>query len=236
MVGRQTRRNCPFCQHPSRDTMEQNIRIGLIDVQDMDRNQDWPEGTAHRHMRRHSGEYHNNSNSDCPLCTHPERANIEVAILERLIDIDQMAEDLEVSSSALSHHMENHTQPVIQRQAAIEALPMAITSVADAIRQTDNNLQRLNGLFNDHLNLMQAEREETGMLDYKGLDAAVKLHREVRDTLGDLAKHLSTAENIENSQQVNVLTVIQAHFSEKSPDEWRMMRKALADAGVLGDE
>jgi hypothetical protein len=94
----------------------------------------------------------------------------------------------------------------------------------------------LNGLFNDHLNLMEAERMESGMLDYKGLDVAVKLHREVRDTLGDLAKHLSSAENIENSQQVNVLTVIQAHFSEKSPDEWRVLRKALAEAGVLGDE
>ena len=141
-----------------------------------------------------------------------------------------------MASSALSHHMEMHTQPIIQRQAAIEAIPNAITSVTDAIRQTDNNLQRLNGLFNDHLNLMEAERMESGMLDYKGLDVAVKLHREVRDTLGDLAKHLSTAESVETSQQVNVLTVIQAHFSEKSPEEWRVLRKALAEAGVLGDE
>lgn len=141
-----------------------------------------------------------------------------------------------MASSALSHHMEMHTQPIIQRQAAIEAIPNAITSVADAIRQTDNNLQRLNGLFNDHLNLMEAERMESGMLDYKGLDVAVKLHREVRDTLGDLAKYLSTAESVETSQQVNVLTVIQAHFSEKSPEEWRVLRKALAEAGVLGDE
>ena len=236
MVGRQTRRNCPFCQHPSRDAFEQSVQNGLVDVVDLDRQQDWQEGTAHRHMRRHSGNYHNNSNSDCPLCTHPERANIEASILNRIIGIDEMAEELDMASSALSHHMEMHTQPIIQRQAAIEAIPNAITSVTDAIRQTDNNLQRLNGLFNDHLNLMEAERMESGMLDYKGLDVAVKLHREVRDTLGDLAKHLSTAESVETSQQVNVLTVIQAHFSEKSPEEWRVLRKALAEAGVLGDE
>ena len=236
MVGRQTRRNCPFCQHPSRDAFEQSVQNGLVDVVDLDRQQDWQEGTAHRHMRRHSGNYHNNSNSDCPLCTHPERANIEASILNRIIGIDEMAEELDMASSALSHHMEMHTQPIIQRQAAIEAIPNAITSVTDAIRQTDNNLQRLNGLFNDHLNLMEAERIESGMLDYKGLDVAVKLHREVRDTLGDLAKHLSTAESVETSQQVNVLTVIQAHFSEKSPEEWRVLRKALAEAGVLGDE
>tara|TARA_R100000329_G_scaffold133250_1_gene112933 strand:- start:382 stop:1092 length:711 start_codon:yes stop_codon:yes gene_type:complete len=236
MVGRQTRRNCPFCQHPSRDAFEQSVQNGLVDVVDLDRQQDWQEGTAHRHMRRHSGNYHNNSNSDCPLCTHPERANIEASILNHIIGIDEMAEELDMASSALSHHMEMHTQPIIQRQAAIEAIPNAITSVTDAIRQTDNNLQRLNGLFNDHLNLMEAERMESGMLDYKGLDVAVKLHREVRDTLGDLAKHLSTAESVETSQQVNVLTVIQAHFSEKSPEEWRVLRKALAEAGVLGDE
>ena len=76
---------------------------------------------------------------------------------------------------------------------------------------------------------------ETGTLDYKGLDTAVKLHREVRDTLSELAEWMEKAEAVGGNEQVNVLTVIQAHFSEKSPEEWRVMRKALADAGVLED-
>jgi len=63
----------------------------------------------------------------------------------------------------------------------------------------------------------------------------VKLHKEIRDTLSDLAVYLEKAEAIGSNEQVNVLTVIQAHFSEKSPDEWRVLRKALAEAGVLED-
>ena len=62
---------------------------------------------------------------------------------------------------------------------------------------------------------------------------AVQLHREVRETLNDLAKWSETMESLDKSQSVNVITVIQAHFAEKSPDEWRVLRNALAEAGVL---
>ena len=58
-------------------------------------------------------------------------------------------------------------------------------------------------------------------------------HREVRETLNDLAKWSETMESLDKSQSVNVITVIQAHFAEKSPDEWRVLRNALAEAGVL---
>jgi len=235
MVGRKTRQNCPFCQHSQRDAYEQNIRIGLLEVEELDRDQEWAEGTTHRHMRRHSGEYHNNSNSQCPLCTHPERANIEEAILNGLVGIDDMAVDLEITSTALSQHMEEHSTPIIQRQVAIETLPDAIDSVQTAMQQTERNLQRLNNLFNDHVDLLREEQAEDGMLDYKGLDTAVKLHREIRDTLSDIGVYLERAEAIGSNAQVSVLTVIQAHFSEKSPDEWRVLRKALSEAGVLED-
>jgi hypothetical protein len=235
MVGRRTRRNCPFCQHPSRDAFERNIRLGLIEAADIDREQEWAEGTAHRHMRRHAGEYHNNSNSECPLCTHPERANIEEAILNHIVPLDAMAMDLDITVDALSHHMENHASPIIQRQVAIETLPSALTTVQATMGQTERNLQRLNSLFNDHVDLMREEQNEEGSLDYKGLDTAVRLHKEIRDTLSDLGQYLERAEGIGSNEQVNVLTVIQAHFSEKSPDEWRILRKALAEAGVLED-
>jgi len=229
------RRNCSFCQHESRDRYEEQIRIGLLEVFELDLNQDWAEGTAHRHMRRHSGEYHNNSNTECPVCTHPERANLEAAILNGLVGMADMATDLDVTETALAQHIEHHTQPVIQRQVNMEVLPAAIETAHTAMAQTERNLQRLNGLFNDHLDLMQEERQETGTLDYKGLDTAVKLHREVRDTLTDISEYLIKAESLGSNEQVSVLTVIQAHFSEKSPEEWRVMRKALADAGVLED-
>ena len=98
-----------FCQHPQRDAFERNIRLGLVEAE-LDADQSWAEGTAHRHMRRHAGEFHNNSNSECPVCTHPERANIEEAVLNHIVPIDAMADDLEITVDALSHHIQEHTQ------------------------------------------------------------------------------------------------------------------------------
>ncbi len=215
--------------------MERNIRIGLLEVEELDRDQEWAQGTAHRHMRRHSGEYHNNSNDECPCCTHPERANIEEAILNGLVSIEDMAMDLDITSTALSQHMEHHTTPLIQRQATIEVIPSAIDSMRTSMQRTESNLNRLNGLFDDHVDQLREEANETGALDYKGLDTAVKLHREIRDTLRDIGEYLDKAEALGNNDQVNVLTVIQAHFSEKAPDEWRILRAALSEAGVLED-
>jgi len=235
MVGRRTRRNCTFCQHPQRDDFERNIRLGLLEEAELDADQSWAEGTAHRHMRRHAGEFHNNSNSECPVCTHPERANIEEAVLNHIVPVDAMADDLEITVDALSHHIQEHTQPIIQRQVAIETIPQTINTVQGAMRQTERNLQRLNTLFNDHVDIMREEQIEEGTLDYKGLDTAVRLHKEIRDSLSDIGEYLERVEAIGGNEQVNVLTVIQAHFSEKSPDEWRVLRKALADAGVLED-
>ena len=183
MVGRRTRRNCAFCQHPQRDAFERNIRLGLISEAELDADQSWAEGTAHRHMRRHAGEFHNNSNSECPVCTHPERANIEEAVLNHIVPIDAMADDLEITVDALSHHIQEHTQPIIQRQVAIETIPQTITTVQGAMQQTERNLQRLNTLFNDHVDIMREEQLEEGTLDYKGLDTAVRLHKEIRDKL-----------------------------------------------------
>ena len=61
------------------------------------------------------------------------------------------------------------------------------------------------------------------------------MHREVRETLTELAKWMDKMEVIDKSQSVSVITIIQAHFAEKSPEEWRTLRKALANAGVMDE-
>ena len=128
--------------------------------------------------------------------------------------------------------MEHHTTPIIQREVSVEMLPARIDRTA--MRQTENNLQRLNTLFNDHVDLMREEQQETAHLITK-VWHGVKLHREIRDTLSEIGEYLEKLDGVGSNEQVSVLTVIQAHFSEKSPEEWRVMRKALADAGVLED-
>ena len=234
MAGRRTRKNCPFCNHPDRDNLEQQIRTGILATDDLDRDQGWASGTAHRHMRRHSGEYHNNSNHDCPICTHPERAEIESAILDGAATITDFAYELDVDESVVSHHLEKHIQPLIKAAAKVEMIPTAIQSTRDSLMKIEKNMNRLDGIFTLHLDALEAQYIETpDLISPKDIDLAVRLHREIRETLNELAKWMDKMEVIDKSESVNVITVIQAHFAEKAPEEWRVLRNALAEAGVL---
>ncbi len=236
MAGRQTRNNCPFCQHPDRDEIEVQIRTGIHNVKDIDRIHQWAEGTSHRHMRRHSGEFHNHSNSECPLCTHPQRSEIEENILEGYAGIDDFAVELGISGDVISHHLEKHTKPVIQQQVSIEALPSAMKSVTESLQRVEKNLNRLDRLMGrvmDHVENQFDDEEE--MVNMRDVETVFKGHREIRDTLLELAKWMEKAESIENKQSVSVITVMQQYFSEKSPTEWLEIKKRLVAAGVMGE-
>jgi len=235
-MGRRVRKNCLFCSHPEMETLEQQIRTGILDVDALDRDQGWASGTTHRHMRRHSGEYHNNSNHDCPICTHPERSEIESAILDGRGSIEDFAYELDILDTAITHHMEKHTKPVIAKQVDLEMIPSALRSTQDSLVRIENNMNRLDNIF-----ILQLDRLEeqflggSDIINPKDIDLAVRLHREVRETLNDLAKWMDKMQVIDKSQSVSVITVIQAHFAEKSPEEWRVLRNALAEAGVLDE-
>ena len=112
MSGRRIRKNCPFCQHPERDSLELDVRAGCLDTNDIDRDQGWANGVAHRHMRNHAGAFFNESNVDCPVCTHPERIEIETAILDHRATIIDFSEELDIPELTISHHMEKHTKPL----------------------------------------------------------------------------------------------------------------------------
>ncbi len=236
MAGRRTRKNCRFCNHPERDELERQIRTGVIEIDDLDKDQGWASGTAHRHMRRHSGEYHNNSNHDCPVCTHPERIEIETAIMDGRASIEDFAYELEMSESSISNHMEKHIKPIISKQADIEVIPSALASTFDSLSRIESNMNRLDKIFGFQLDRLEEQfLSDSDIINPKDIDLAVRLHREVRETLNELAKWIDKMEVIDKNQSVSVITVIQAHFAEKSPEEWRVLRNALVEAGVFED-
>ena len=236
MAGRKTRNNCPFCQHSERDILEQQIRTGILNNEDLDKNNGWAVGTVHRHMRRHSGEYHNNSNQECPVCTHSERSEIEAAIIDGRASIEDFVFELDITETAINQHMEKHTKPMISKQADLEVIPSALKSTKDSLVRIERNMNRLDRIY--ELQVDRLEEQFLGgseVVNPKDVDLAVRLHREVRETLNDLAVWMDKVEVIDNNQSVSVITVIQAHFAEKSPEEWRVLRNALAEAGVLGE-
>ena len=234
MSGRRVRNNCPFCQHPERDLLEQQIRTSVLEVGGLDRDQGWPSGASHRHMRRHADDYHNNSNPECPICVHTERAEIESAVIDGRASIADFAYELGLTEEVIEQHMKKHTQPLIKREARIEVLPAVLRSVNDSLTRVETNMNRLDNIFGLQLDRLEAQFIETPeIITPKDIELAVRLHREVRETLTELAKWMDKMEVIDKTQSVSVITIIQAHFAEKSPDEWRTLRKALADAGVM---
>jgi len=185
-------------------------------------------------MRRHSGEYHNNSNHDCPVCTHPERSEIEAAIMDGRASIDDFAYELGVDSSIINLHLEKHIAPLIQAQANLEMIPTVLDGVGSALIRIEKNMNRLDQIFGMQLDRLESQFIETpDIISPKDISLAVSLHREVRETLNELAKWSDKMEVLDKNQSINVITVIQAHFAEKSPEEWRVLRNALAEAGVL---
>lgn len=236
MAGRQTRNNCPFCQHPERDLIENQILKGSLDIQDCDYQNQWAEGTTHRHMRRHSGEYYNNSNTQCPLCTNPNRAKIEEAILEGIAGIDDFAVELGIASSLVSTHMEKHTKPIIQQHVSIEVLPNAMKTVHESLSRVEKNMNRLDKLLGRVLEHVENQfDDEDELIQMKDVETALKVHREVRETLVELAKWMEKAETIEDRQSVSILEVLQQYYLEKSPQEWLELKNRLVASGVMNE-
>lgn len=214
--------------------MEGMVTSGSIEVEDIDREQGWAEGTSHRHMRRHSGDYHNNSNTSCPVCTHPDRAVIEQTLSNGAATSDDFAEEIGIAASIIDLHMGSHLHPVVQRAATVEIMPSAIKSAHDSMARVETNMNRLDGLLARFLDMIQNQMDdEEEVVDMKAVDTVIRLHKEVRETLTELGKWLEKAENIDKAQSVSILTVIQQVFTEKSPEVWRELRGELAKAGVL---
>lgn len=67
----------------------------------------------------------------------------------------------------------------------------------------------------------------------RDVETVLKGHREIRDTLLELAKWMEKAESIDDKQSVSVLTVMQQYFVEKSPSEWAELKARLISAGVM---
>ena len=130
--------------------------------------------------------------------------------------------------------MEMHTKPIIQRHVELEALPNAMKSVHESLQRVEKNLNRLDRLMGrviDHVENQFDDEEE--IVNMRDVETVLKGHREIRDTLLELAKWMEKAESIDDKQSVSVLTVMQQYFVEKSPSEWAVLKERLIAAGVM---
>lgn len=199
--------------------MEEGLTSGAIIPKLLDKDMGWREGTADRHFRNHMGEFHMGSNSDCVVCTHPERAEVEQAYFTGGMNSEAIADVIGCSESTVYHHLKHHLKPLVQKSAA-EIVSIASGKEMDMMR---SNLERVNGELD--LFLDDADRNDPAYI--KNL---VSLHKEVRDTLTTMVKFQEkvmgdATQNI----QADTVNILKLELSKESPEVWKRVRAKLLE-------
>ena len=199
--------------------MEEGLTSGAIIPKLLDKDMGWREGTADRHFRNLMGEFHMGSNSDCVVCTHPERAEVEQAYFTGGMNSEAIADVIGCSESTVYHHLKHHLKPLVQKSAA-EIVSIASGKEMDMMR---SNLERVNGELD--LFLDDADRNDPAYI--KNL---VSLHKEVRDTLTTMVKFQEkvmgdASQNI----QADTVNILKLELSKESPEVWKRVRAKLLE-------
>ena len=215
---RVTRASCRLCQHENRDSFERLLLEGERAPPQLDKEMNWREGTSDRHFRNHMGEYHMGSNSDCAVCTFPDRAEFEEAYFNNEFTSAEIALAVDCSERTVYHHLKNHLKPIVQASAAT-AIAIASGEEVSALR---DNVERLNG----ELTMMLDSPERSDPFYIRNL---VTVHKEVRETIRDIDKMQQRAmgdvSQTVNAQTVNILKV---ELAKESPEVWRRIRSKLS--------
>tara|TARA_R100000152_G_C6764021_1_gene188537 strand:- start:34 stop:573 length:540 start_codon:yes stop_codon:yes gene_type:complete len=171
------------------------------------------------------GEFHMGSNSDCVVCTHPERSEVEQAYYTGGMTTDAIADIIGCSESTVYHHLKHHLKPLVQKSAA-NIISIAAGKEMDTMR---NNLERVNGELD--LFLDDADRNDPAYI--KNL---VSLHKEVRDTLTTIVKFQERAMGDTNQTiQADTVNIMKVELAKESPEVWKRIRSRLLEEEVEGE-
>ena len=217
---RVTKRSCAFCQHSDRDELEESLLQGVRTCKDLDKEMGWRANTADRHFRNHMGDYIHGANPSCPVCSHPQRAEIEKAYYEGTTSSEEIANETEIPESTVYHHMREHFQPLVRQSAALEVALSAGTEVK-TLRQNVEGL-------NHKLQQLMAE----GSVHEEGfVRDAVTLHKEVRESIKDLLK-IEEKWTEPEAQTVNqTINIMKVELAQESPEVWRRVKQRLLENG-----
>jgi len=185
----------------------------------LDKDMGWREGTADRHFRNHMGEYHMGSNSECVVCTHPERAEVEQAYFTGGMTTETIADIIGCSESTVYHHLKHHLKPLVQKSAA-DIISIATGKEMDIMR---SNLERMNGELG--LFLDEADRNDPAYV--KNI---IGLHKEVRETLSTMVRFQEKAMGETNQTiQADTVNILKVELAKESPEVWKRVRSKLLE-------
>jgi len=127
----------------------------------------------------------------CSICNHPNRREIDKALVTRSASMRDIAGRFGVSRSALSRHKKNHL-PRLVKAAEAAAEVQAVASGADLIDELDRLLKRAMAILE--------KAEKTG-----DLRVALQAIREARETLKTQADLTLTQELEERLEELEDL-------------------------------
>jgi predicted transcriptional regulator len=199
--------------------LEEGLTSGAIIPKMLDKDMGWREGTADRHFRNHMGEYHMGSNSECVVCTHPERAEVEQAYFTGGMTTETIADIIGCSESTVYHHLKHHLKPLVQKSAA-DIISVAAGKEMDIMR---SNLERINGELG--LFLDDADRNDPAYV--KNI---IGLHKEVRETLSTMVRFQEKAMGETNQTiQADTVNILKVELAKESPEVWKRVRSKLLE-------
>ncbi len=217
-MTRKVRKSCKLCQHEERDGLEQDILSGNLTCDELDKQNHWWAGTSKKHMQNHLGEYLDGSNPSCKLCTHPNRAEIEIGISESQLKISEVAEMVECSEAQVQLHIKKHLKPIVQQHGALEVARMELNEI-DLL---SGNVTVLQNKVNELL-----ENTELGT---KQIDSLTKLAKEIRESLKYMLEFKGQlVHKREETVVIQQVEIIQKVLIEKYPEVWTEIRDSVAE-------
>ncbi len=199
--------------------MEEGLTSGATIPKMLDKDMGWREGTTDRHFRNHMGEFHLGSNSDCVVCTHPERSEVEQAYFTGGMTSDAIADIIGCSESTVYHHLKHHLKPLVQKSAA-DIISVSTGKEIDVMR---SNLERLNGELGVFLN--DADRNDPAYV--KNI---IGLHKEVRETLSTMVRFQEkTMGATTQTIQADTVNILKVELAKESPEVWKRVRNKLLE-------
>jgi hypothetical protein len=213
-----TRKRCKVCQHDDREILEARVKGMQTTADELDREMGWASDVTARHMRNHAGDYDNNSNPQCKLCTDPSRIEWELALREGEISPTKVAEAIDCSASQIRTHLKTHLKPLVQKSAA----QLIAAKDINEIEMLSVNVQRLDVMVDEWM-----QRED---LTPKEMDTLVKLAKEVRESLKYLLEFKGKL--IHKRQDTIVIAqmqIVQEVLSQQHPSVWLDIKSKMQE-------
>ena len=213
-----TRKRCKVCQHDDREILEARVKDMQTTPDELDREMGWASGVTGRHMRNHAGDYDNNSNPQCKLCTDPSRIEWELALREGEISPTKVAEAIDCTAAQIRTHLNTHLKPLVQKSAA----QLIAAKDINEIDMLSMNVQRLDVKVDEWM-----QRED---LTPKEMDTLVKLAKEVRESLKYLLEFKGKL--IHKRQDTIVIAqmqIVQEVLSQQHPSVWLDIKSKMQE-------